>query len=201
MKKRHSADAFGFATLLKDTFIPARLNLGKQVLEGRKGVSDRIQYNQQNLDLLDNTHEYTFQLGSVELQVSLQLYENITNHYRLFCYTRVGNKQGMAFSLNLTTQQENKNIPLKQRITFREPHPGSVAEAQALRRKKQAALCAQLAALALNVEGTTVTLGNYDITKKQLINQTTEDFLHDFLVVSVLKGHYQGNKGYQLDKC
>ena len=33
----------------------------------------------------------------------------------------------------------------------------------------------------------------------KLVNTTPADFLNNFLVVSLLKDHYQGNKGYQLE--
>ena len=36
-------------------------------------------------------------------------------------------------------------------------------------------------------------------TKKEFVNTSSEQFLNDFIVVSILKGHFQGNKGYQLE--
>lgn len=195
------ADALGFAQLLKAAMLPKHLRIGKFLLPGTKGVADRIQYNQGSIDLLDNKHEYSFPLLQGVLQVSMQLYLNSADHYRLFCYTRLGNTQGMVFSLNLTTEKESGGvIYLTQKIRFAEQYQGSPVLAQAHRRQKQAVFCQQLRRLGYDVtENNDLLLGIYDPARKELVNTTTQDLLNDFLVVSVLKGHYQGNKGYQLE--
>ncbi|GAB2961779.1 hypothetical protein GCM10027048_32590 [Hymenobacter coalescens] len=195
------ADAVGFAQLLKRIKLPDYLRIGKFLLPGTRGVTDRIQYNQGNIDLLDNKHEYSFPLLQGVLQVSMQLYMNSADHYRLFCYTRVGNTQGMVFSLNLTTEKESGGvIYLTQKIRFAEQYQGSPRLAQAHRRQKQAVFCQQLRRIGYDVtENNDLLLGIYDPVRKKLVNTTAQDLLNDFLVVSVLKGHYQGNKGYQLE--
>src|SRR5438067_2038140 len=109
-EKDYHQDALIFAKLLTQTKLPDCITIGKFILNGQKGVKDRIQYNQAGLDLMGNTHEYTFPIMQGDLQVSLQLYENISNHYRLFCYTRINSKQGMTFSVNLTTEKESENV-------------------------------------------------------------------------------------------
>jgi len=192
-----------FADLLIKTSLSSPIALGNQRLTPTRGVSAHIQYNNSTWvdELLQNTHKYTFQLKSQAepIQLSLQLYLNNTHHYRLFCFTRVGAVEGMAFSLNLTTQQEGALITLQQRIAFTERLPFAPAKAQALRRQKQAALCTLLQQLGYRVAGTTLHLGQYDTKTKQLLGTTPEKFLQDLVTVSLLKGHYQGNKGYVLD--
>ena len=42
-------------------------------------------------------------------------------------------------------------------------------------------------------------MGIFDIDKWRFVNTTPEKFLNDFIVISLLKGHFQGNKGYQLE--
>ena len=42
-------------------------------------------------------------------------------------------------------------------------------------------------------------LGIFDPVLKKFVNTTAHQFLNDFIVVSILKGHFQGNKGYQLE--
>ena len=79
-------------------------------MSSRSGVADRIQHNEAGLDLLHNQHEYTFSIRDGDLQVSLQLYMNVSDHHRLFCYTRMGQVQGMTFSINLTTERESDRI-------------------------------------------------------------------------------------------
>jgi hypothetical protein len=195
------SDALSFAQLLKDTQLPDHLRIGKFLLPGAKGVADSIQYNQAGLDLLENSHEYSFPLLEGVLQVSMQLYLNAAGHYRLFCYTRMGDTQGMVFSLNLTTEKESGSvIYLTQKIKFAEQYQGSPQLAQAHRRQKQAVFCQQLRRMGYDVtENNDLLLGIYNPTRKQLVNTTPQGLLNDFLVVSLLKGHYQGNKGYQLE--
>ena len=135
-------DAIQFADLLKQTKLNDRISIGNFILFGRKGVSERLQYNQTGADMLDNQHEYTFPIQQGELQISLQLYENVLNHYRLFCFTKFNKKQGMTFSVNLTTEKESENvIYLTQKIKFAEQYEGSSQLAQAHRRQKQIVFC------------------------------------------------------------
>lgn len=194
-------DALLFAKLLTKTKLPNCISIGKFILSGQKGVKDKIQYNQAGLDLMGNSHEYTFPIMQGDLQVSLQLYENNLNHYRLFCFTRINNKQGMTFSVNLTTEKESDNvIYLTQKIKFAEQYEGSNKLAQAHRRQKQIVFIDLLKKLGFDVtENSDIILGIYDPQKKELINTSLDKFLNDFIVVSILKGHFQGNKGYQLE--
>ena len=150
---------------------------------------------------MKNAHEYTFQIMQGDLQVSLQLYENTSNYYRLFCYTRINNKQGMTFSLNLTTEKESENvIYLTQKIKFAEQYEGNDKFAQAHRRQKQIVFIDLLKKLGFDVtENSDIILGIYDPQKNQLVNTSPDKFLNDLIVVSLLKGHFQGNKGYQLE--
>ena len=66
--------------------------------------------------------------------------------------------------------------------------------------QKQIVFCEQLKKLGFDVtDNNDIILGIFDPTKKQLVNTSLEKFLNDFIVVSILKGHFQGNKGYQLE--
>ena len=197
---RHK-DAEIFAELLRETKLPNEISIGKFILKGKKGVKDKIQYNQDGFESLQNEHEYTFPILDGDLQVSLQLYENTSDFYRLFCYTKINGKEGMTFSVNLTTEKESENvIYLTQKIKFSEQYKGNEKLAQAHRRQKQIVFCEQLKKLGFDVtENNDLILGIFDPTKKQLVNTSLEKFLNDFIVVSILKGHFQGNKGYQLE--
>ncbi len=42
-------------------------------------------------------------------------------------------------------------------------------------------------------------LGIYDVKNNSFIDTTSVKLIHDLLTISILKGHYMGNKGYQLD--
>jgi hypothetical protein len=204
----YKKDAVIFATLLKNTVLPkTTLKIGNFVLKGSKGVKNKINYNNvtddsyEDIDMLSGTHEYTFHIQQGDLEVSLQLYENNRDHYRLFCYTRFNNTQGMTFSVNLTTEKESDDIIyLTQKIKFAEQYKGDKELAQAHRRQKQIVFCDLLKKMGYDIsENSDVLLGIFDPIKKELVNTTVEGFLNDFLVISLIKGHFQGNKGYQLE--
>lgn len=194
-------DAEIFATLLRNSNLPEKITIGKFILQGKKGVKDIIKYNQTDFDILQNQHEYTFPILDGDLQVSIQLYENISNYYRLFCFTRINGKQGLTFSLNLTTEKESANvIYLTQKIKFAEQYQGNTQLAKAHRRQKQIVFCDLLRKLDFDItDNSDLVLGIFEPAKKQLVNTSVDKFLNDFIVVSILKGHFQGNKGYQLE--
>ena len=198
----YERDATVFVEVLSRAALPdLQLSRGHFVLKGRPGVAGRIQYNERDVDLLGNRHEYTFPIRDGNLQVSLQLYENASGHHRLFCFTRMGGVQGMTFSVNLTTERENDRvIHLNQKLKFAERYDGSKEAARAYRREKQAALAELLRELGMDVsEDNKVRLGTFDPRARRFSDTTPERFLNDFLVVSIIKGHFQGNKGYQLE--
>lgn len=56
---RHK-DAEIFAEILRKTKLPNEITIGKFILKGTKGVKDKIQYNQNGFESLQNEHEYTF---------------------------------------------------------------------------------------------------------------------------------------------
>lgn len=194
-------DAESFAALLLKTKIDNKIALGNFVLQGRKGVKDVINYNNEDFNLLKNKHEYTFPLLSGDLQVSLQLYENINGHFKFYCCTKFGQSSGIIFSVNLTTSKEGDNVIfLTQKIKFSEQYDGNDGLAQAHRRQKQVVFCDLLKKLQYDIsDNNDIILGIYDPIKQKLVNTTAKKFLNDFIVISILKGHFQGNKGYQLE--
>jgi len=195
-------DAAAFASVLKATDITDnRIKFGSFYIDSIRGVHSKIRYNEDGLDLLDNKHEYTFRIAQGDLQISLQLYENVSNHYRLFAYTRANDKQGMVFSMNLTTERESNNVIfLTQKIGFKEHHPGDNKLASAKRRQKQILLCEVLRRLGLDVtDNNDLVLGIFDPENREFVNTSPTEFLNDFIGVSLLKGHFMGNKGYCLD--
>lgn len=104
-------DATIFAKMLRKAKLPNNeICFGNFRLPVKKGVKDEIQYNQQGLDLLREKHQYTAKIADGDLQISLQLYLNEMDHYRLFAYTRINDVEGMTFTINLTTQKESENV-------------------------------------------------------------------------------------------
>lgn len=195
-------DAQIFAELLMSTELHNNeLSIGKFSLRGKKGVTHIIQYNQEDWQLLKDFHDYTFSLLEGDIQLSIQLYENIRNHYRLFCYSKFNDIDGMLFSINLTTEKEvNGSIFLTQKIKFSDRHEGSGILAKQYRRMKQIVFVSMLRKLGYDVtDNNDIILGIFDTKKKQFLNTTSELFLKDFLVISLIKGHFMGNKGYELE--
>lgn len=195
-------DAEKFANILRKTKLQdSSIFFGNFILRCKRGVSDKIQYNQSGFELLDNEHEYTFNITDGLLQLSIQLYENTNSHYRLFAYTRVGSVTGMTFSVNLTTEKETDNVIfLTQKVKFAEQYEGSKKIAQSHRRQKQIVFSDIIRKLGFEVtENNDIILGIFDPETNSFVNTSADRFLNDFIVVSLLKGHFMGNKGYELE--
>jgi hypothetical protein len=201
-KMTYKQDAKNFANLLQKTKLPNNaVVFGNFVLKGEKGVASKIQYNQGGVDLLQGEQQYTFELLTGKIELSMQLYQNRSKHYRLFCFTKFGKNTGLTFSVNLTTEKETENtIFLTQKIKFSEVYHGDQNLAKAHRQRKQFVMCEILKNLKIEVtENNDVILGIFDPISGILLDTTPEKFLNDFIVVALLKGHFQGNKGYFLE--
>jgi len=201
MKKLTKKDVFKFAQVLKDTKILSKLRWGDFVIPLKPGITNIIQYSHSKNNLLRNYHNYTLKIGGEELQVSLQLYKNVSNHYRLFAFCKyVNNAKGLLFSINLTTEKESgDSIFLFQKIKFQEQFAGHSSLAKVHRSQKQNVMCDILFNMGYDItESNNVLLGIFDPEKGVFVNTTQKQFINDFLVVSILKGHFQGNKGYQI---
>lgn len=202
MTDNYNNDAESFANvLIRTKLLDSSVFFGNFALKVSNGVNSKIQYNEEGIDLLCNSHEYTVNLIDGCLQFSLQLYENLNSHFRLFAFTRLGNIQGMTFSVNLTTEKESENIIfLTQKVKFAERYDGNSKIAQEHRRQKQIVMSQLLRKLGLDVtENNDLILGIFDPITKSFVNTSAEKFLNDFIAVSLIKGHFQGNKGYELD--
>lgn len=163
-------------------------------VEGTPGIrkTSGIQYNQESWQLLGRAHEYSFSLhGATPLEVSLQLYLNVADHYRLFAYC----KRGMLLSANLTLgEDDDGSIVLQQQLKL------TTQSMTAQERVEGAtALAEHLASLGFQVAPKRrVELGTFDGQAGRFLDTTPEAFLRDFLVAAVIKGHFMANKAYQL---
>jgi hypothetical protein len=177
------------------------VRFGSFLLPVKQGVSSTIQYNQNDINLLGDSHEYTIELSSGSIEISCQLYENTNNHYRLFLYIKSATENGMAFSINLTTEKESDNIIfLTQKIKFSDQLQGDAEIAKSIRRAKQIVMTGLLDQLGFDVsDNSDVTLGIFDPRHQKFVNTSNEQFINDFIAIGLIKGHYQGNKGYVLD--
>jgi len=201
MKMPVPAEVKAFANILRKAK-PSQpvISLGELSLFGKRTEIDSLKYNRRSWELLKGAHDYIFSIGGSEVQLSAQLYLNERDHYRLFAYGRCGSACGMLFSLNLTTSKDAKGIiGLSQRIRFAEGRGKTPAAAQAIRQTK-----VQILADILTRSGITITdnyeieLGLFSSNKRDFLDTTSPKFLSQFLTVALLKGHLQGNRGYQL---
>jgi hypothetical protein len=122
------------------------LPITKPPIHGHRGIlhTSRIQYNQDPINILDRAHEYTFLIGDQRIEVSMQLYFNIAQHWRLFAYCNTG----MLLSVNLSLLREAGNsfvVGQTLKITDR-------ATSVKSRARRTAQLCATLTKLGLEVD-------------------------------------------------
>lgn len=166
----------------------------KPSIEGVRGVltTTRLQYVERPWQLLRRTHEFTFWLPGPQLiELSLQLYENTSHHWRLFAYAT----RGMLFSVNLSTgRRDARNIVLAQRLKLA-TRGISVSE----RGDAMAKLRGSAKQLGYDVDDAgDVALGTFDGRSGEFLDTSPKAFVRDFVLLSVLKGHFMANKGYRL---
>jgi HNH endonuclease len=189
-----------FAGILKKTKPPNPLiSLGELWVPAKRAEIPSLQYNKQSWELLKGSHDYILSIGTTEVHLSTQLYLNLRDHYRIFAYVRCGDASGMLFSLNLTTSKDAKGIiGLSQRIRFAEGRGKNARFAHAIRQAKVRMLADILTRCGIPVtDNFEIDLGTFSIKQKDFMDTTAPKFLSQFLSVALLKGHLQGNKGYQ----
>ncbi|MCZ7681529.1 MAG: HNH endonuclease [Sandaracinaceae bacterium] len=163
-------------------------------VEGIHGIltTTKLQYSEARFQLLGRHHEYLFWVpGAEPIEVSVQLYLNVADHWRLFAYC----KRGMLLSVNLTTMREARDIVfLRQRVRL-----ATRAMSAAEREDAAEQLCAQLRAAGFEVsDDRALMLGTFDGRRGTFLDTTPRSFVRDFLAAAVLKGHFMSNKGYHL---
>lgn len=121
----------------------------------------------------------------------MQLYLNVTNHWRLFCYSAAG----MLLSVNLSLLRATGDaFAVSQRLRISER--GTSGRSRA-RRTMQ--LCATLTSSGLEVDSDRrLVLGTFDTAAGRFLDTTPQAFVRDFALASLVKGHFMGNKGYRL---
>lgn len=192
---KEKGDAISFLEVLSKTQLPEnKLYIGSFSISGKKGIASNLQYRNESWQLLGTSQEYTFPLMKGQIQLSLQLYENTSCYYRLFCYCKFGEYSGMFFSINLTTEKDVEgSIFLTQKIKFSDRIDGNPKHAQQFRRMKQTVFVSFLRKLGYDItDNNDIILGIYDTNNSSFLNTTSEKFLSDFILISLLKGHFYG---------
>jgi hypothetical protein len=148
-------------------------------------------YSEDRSNLLGREHEYTFFIREKPIELSIQLYFNETDHWRLFGYCR----QGMLLSVNLSLlRTAGDSFAVSQRLRISER--GTSADSRARRTTR---LCGTLTELGLEVDSERrLVLGTFDTVFGRFLDTTPQAFICDFALASLVKGHFMGNKGYRL---
>ena len=170
-----------------------QLDLCTPPVQGSSSIltKTRIKYNQDlTVNLLGRNLEFKFQLPGQQLELSLQLYWNDRKHWRLFCLTNAG----MLFSINLSLlREQNSILQLEQTIRI---STQSISSMERVERADK--LCNAFWELGFQIEGRKINLGMFDSREGKFQDTTSSAFLRDFTLASLVKGHYMGNKKYQL---
>lgn len=144
--------------------------------------------NNQDGMLRDNNYlgrrfEYTLESNDLQIPIAIQLYENISGHYRLFCYTK-NNK--MLSSFNLSKGYNDGVIDMKIQIKVFEQKLTKEERAE-----KRDYILDRLDEEGLTIlPRNTVYLGTYNPIDDTFINTTPEKLMVDFLKICILKGDF-----------
>lgn len=143
-------------------------------------------------------HEYRFNIPKhPTLRVTVDLRLDGGVYWRLLAYSRIKGKptHGMLFSINLTHEQHDpKLLALKQRL--KSATRGVDSD---VRGRSMESLTEHLRAIGLDVgEDRALNLGSFERHSGKFRGTTAANLIRDFVVTAVIKGHYMGNKGYEL---
>lgn len=131
---------------------------------------------------------YTFNYNHQKIELSVQLYENDSNYYRMFAYTKCNGVVGMAFSINLTRNRMSDGIyKLGNQLKFSERIPVDEEMANFIRKRKQEVYADFLESIGLNVtEKNEVIFGEFDPNaaskKTAFIGTSAKQLLYDCLI-------------------
>lgn len=134
--------------------------------------------------------EFTVAGDNLKIPLSIQLYENISGHYRIFVY----NNMGMLTSVNLSKGYSDGEISLEIQLRL-----SSRNMTQGERESNRDMLVVDIEREGIEIiKKNTVYFGKYDVINNKFIDTTAEKFLEQLIKVAIIKGHYMKNKGYRL---
>jgi hypothetical protein len=180
------------------------LQIGSFLLKTHKIKNDGFK-NFSGKDLFDFNLQFQTKINGQILKFYIQLYENITSsgnkHFRLASYIQADSTTGMIFTLNLSKQKDELGqLSLTSKLTFTQQPDGHKDLATSHRKLKQYLFAEILNNMGYDItDNNNILFGIYDLKAKQFLNTSPEKFLNDFLVVSILKGHFMANKGYEIE--
>lgn len=190
-------DAEIFAKALNAVQLGEKVKIGKFYLRNTPPAIRIIDKN----DLLGSVHQYIFAVENKTLALTLKIILGNDDKYRLFAYTKVEDNEGIVLTMDVSTQRAESNIiSLMQIIKFTERFSGQEDVTKTDRKHKQAAMSKILTTLGFHVTvHSDLLFGQFDTDTGQFLGTKADRFLIDIVLVALLKGHLQGNKGYQLE--
>jgi len=193
-----------FSEILLKTELSESLKIGNFKLDFKNGVIGKTILTKNyglHDNLLEKKHDYTFPIMDGNLETSLELCESRNHQYRLFCNSSCNGIKGMLFMLNLDTQKDAKGIIfLTQKIKFVDRLNINKKLASEYRRNKQLIFTNYLRKLGFEItDNNDIIFGIFDTKTKKLLNTTVDKFVNDFIAISIIKGHFMTNKGYELE--
>lgn len=173
------------------------LNVGccSPTVGGEHGIpaTSKIKYNNDEVNLLGREHEYTFHLPSeVRVQVSIQLYLNEHNQWRLFAF----NDRGMLFSVNLTLERKEKDVVTLAQVLSIKSH--KMDSEQRARIRGELVHCLRSLQRSEIDHRNCIYFGTFDGRDGTFLDTTANDFMRDFTISALIKGHFMQNKSYKL---
>lgn len=134
--------------------------------------------------------EFTVEGNDLKMPISIQLYKNISGHYRIFVY----NNKGMIVSVNLSKGYSDGVIRLEIQMKLTNSNMS-----QGERENNRDMLVNDLVQEGIEIiKNNTVYFGKYDVVDNNFIDTTADKFLEQLIKVAIIKGHYMKNKGYRL---
>lgn len=136
-----------------------------------------------DINYLGRKFEYTLKNEELEIPIAMQLYENTSGHYRLFCYTK---NSKMLSSFNLSKGYNYGLIDIKIQIKV-----STQKLTKEEREQKRDYIIDKLEEEGLTIiPKNTVYLGTYDPINYEFKNTNPEKLMIDFLKVCLLKGDF-----------
>jgi len=183
-----------FAKKLSKATLPKVINLCGARFDVSEGHDFSINNQNgalQDDNLLGRTQEYLVKYKDSEIAISIQLYLNSSNYYRLFCYCT----KGMIFSINLSLPKffNGDTIELKQRISITTRYLS-----QPERRKNVLNTLTLCEREKLITDDPYVKVCDYNLRNNEFIKSSANKFLLNFMKITLIKGHFMMNKEYSI---
>jgi hypothetical protein len=206
MKTSLSAkDLKSFANELKNVlFKEDYVKVGSFLLKIDRAPSGTL-LNFSGKDMFDRKLQFSTVINGQHLTFYIQLYENITGagnkHFRLASYVESKKGHGMIFTINLSSNRDSEDqLFLTSKFRFTQQPKGHKELATAHNKLKQYLFAEILYNLDFDItDNNDIIFGIYDLGSKKFLTTSPEKFISDFLVVTILKGHFMANKGYEIE--